>query len=133
MSEVEGQHRKTIQAVECQIGQHGHTIQDVECQMESKDNQDTESRIGMSENDANAKYPEENTQVCQPAAYAGNTDSPSHMTGLAFPATARPDLPTSIEQLIKYFHPVVPTFEANKDVDNKLVQTNTTFVSRSAG
>ena len=122
MIKVEGQHGQTIQAVECQIGQHGQTIQAVECQMESKDNQDkdTESQIGMSENVANAKYPQESIQVCQPAAYAGNTNSPacdsqllhnleeskpSHLTGLAT-ATAKPDLPTSSEQLIKHFHPV---------------------------
>ena len=141
-------------------GQHGQTIQAVECQMESKDNQDkdTESQIGMSENVANAKYPQESIQVCQPAAYAGNTNSPacdsqllhnleeskpSHLSGLA---TAKPDLPTSSEQLIKHFHPVstanslgkrkaaviapsdkvynhtsdpvVPTIVANKDFDN---------------
>ena len=95
-------------------------IQDVVCQMESKDNQDTESQIKMSENVANAKYPQESIQVCEPAAYAGDTHSPacdsqilnnheeskpSHLTGLAT-ATAKPDLPTSSEQLIKHFHPV---------------------------
>ena len=114
----------------------------------------------MSENVANAKYPQESIQARQPAAYAGNTNSPacdsqllhnleeskpSHLTGLAT-ATAKPDLPTSSEQLIKHFHPVstanslgkrkaaviapsdkvynhtcctvVPTFVANKDFDN---------------